>query len=79
MDIQLKKMKLMEMLLKVNSESLINKMEQLLEKELTVGYTTTGKPLTIKQYNKRLFEAEKQVAMGKITSQEDLENESKTW
>lgn len=79
MDIQLKKMKIMEMLLKVRSESLITQMERLLEKEMIVGYTTAGKPLTLKQYNDRLAEAEKQVAQGKVTSQEDLEKESEQW
>lgn len=35
--------------------------------------------ISIKQYNKELAEAEKQIKAGKYTSQADLEKESATW
>lgn len=79
MDIQLRKLKVMEMLMKVRSEQLMERMEKLLEKEMIVGYTTSGKPLTIKDYNKRIQVAEEQIAQGKVTSQDDLENEMEQW
>lgn len=79
MDIQLKKMKIMEMLLKVRNENLINRMEKLLEKEMIVGYTTAGKPLTLEQYNNRLAKAEEEYKDGDWLSQEDAEKESEQW
>ena len=79
MDIQAKKIEIMEMLLKVSSESLINQMEQLLKKKMIVGYSTDGKPLTLEAYNKRIKTAEKQIAAGKMTSHEDLEKEMEQW
>ena len=79
MDIQIRKMKVMEMLMKVRSEHLVEQMEKLLEKEMIVAYTTEGKPLTLKSYNKRLEKAEKEIAEGKITSHEGLEQEMKKW
>jgi len=79
MNIEKTKMEVMEMLLKVRSESLINQMKALLKKEMIVGYTTAGEPLTEKEYNERLAEAEEQIARGEVTSQEDFEKESEKW
>ncbi len=79
MTIEQRKMELMAMLLKVRSESLINQMEALLKKELIVGYTTAGEPLTEQEYNERLAKAEKNYSEGKWLSQEDAEKESEQW
>ena len=79
MNIEKSKMEVMEMLLKVRSKSLINQMKELLQKEMIVGYTTAGKPLTLEKYNARLAEAEAQIARGEVISQEDLENKIKKW
>ncbi|MBC7693817.1 MAG: hypothetical protein H7141_00070 [Burkholderiales bacterium] len=35
--------------------------------------------ISLKQYNKEIAEAEKQIASGKFISQSDLEKESATW
>ncbi len=35
--------------------------------------------ISVKQYNKEILEAEKQIAKGNYTSQEDLEKESEKW
>jgi len=35
--------------------------------------------ISLKQYNKEIAQAEKQIAKGKITTQEDLEKEVKAW
>ena len=72
MDIQLRKLKVMEMLLKVKSEALMKEVEQLLENELIVGYTTTGEPLTKEAYKKELTETKKDIAEQKTLSSEDL-------
>ena len=79
MTIEQKKMELMAMMLKVRSESLIDQMEALLKKEMIVGYTTAGEPLTLKQYQDRMELAKKQVAEGKVTSHSDLKKKIKKW
>lgn len=79
MTLEQRKIELIAMMLKVRSESLINQMENLLKKEMIVGYTTAGEPLTLKQYNERLEKAEKQITNGEGTSQEDFEKESEQW
>ncbi len=47
MTIEQRKMELMAMMLKVRNVSLIEQMEALLKKEMIVGYTTAGVPLTL--------------------------------
>ena len=58
-DLQLRKLKVMELLLHVSSEQLVEQTEKILEREMIVAYTTQGKPLTLKAYNKRLEVAKK--------------------
>ena len=44
-----------------------------------VAYTVDGKPLTRKQYNQELLDAEAEIQRGEITSVEDLEKEARNW
>ncbi len=44
-----------------------------------VGYTVDGKPLTRKQYNQELLDAEGEIQRGELTSVEDLEKEARNW
>ena len=77
--LQAAKLNLVQKLLGVTNGSLIEKIEKMLEKEMIVGYTVEGKPLTKAAYDKRLAKAEKQIAAGKYTTQEDLEKEAANW
>lgn len=79
MSLQAAKLNILQRILAVDEASILDKIDALLEKEMTVGYTTDGKPLTKKQYNLRLERAEAQLKNGEIISQEDLEKESENW
>ena len=79
MDLHAEKLNLVQKLLSVQKASLIEKIGALLDKEMTVGYTADGKPLTKGMYDKRLQKAEEQIAKGNFISQEDLEKESENW
>lgn len=63
----------------VSKASLLEKINDILDDEMIVGYTVEGKPLTKKLYNKHLQESEKQLLSGKYVTQEDLEKESEGW
>ncbi|MBI2269626.1 MAG: hypothetical protein HYU69_04625 [Bacteroidetes bacterium] len=39
----------------------------------------SGQRISVKQYNKEIAKAEKQIAKGKFTTQEDLKKEMKGW
>jgi hypothetical protein len=79
MNIQASKLNIIEKLMSVNKESLLFKIETILEEEAIVAYTVSGKPLTKKEYNKRLEIAEQQILSGDVIPQEDLEKEVEKW
>lgn len=79
MDLQATKLEVMQKILGISKVSVLQKIDQLLEEELVVGYTTEGQPLTRTQYNDRLQKAEEQLKSGKFISQEDLEKEAESW
>lgn len=79
MDLQVAKIDVLQKIMNVSKISLLDKINDILDKEMTVGYTSDGKPLTKQAYNNRLLLAEKQIASGNIISQEDLEKEVENW
>lgn len=79
MNIQAAKINVMQKIMKVSEASLLDKISNILDKEMIVGYTTNGKPLTKLQYDKRLLIAEKQIDTGDFITQEDLEKEIENW
>lgn len=79
MDLQAAKIDVMQKLMGVSRKSLLNKINKILDKEMIVGYTAEGKPLTRETYNKRLQKAEEQILSGEYLTQEDLEKESENW
>jgi hypothetical protein len=79
MGIQAVKLNLVKKILSLEQESIIKKIDKILENEMIVGYTVDGKPLTQKAYNARIDLAEKQLKSGQTISQNDLEKESESW
>jgi hypothetical protein len=79
MDLQTAKIGLVQKILGVKKESIIEKINLILDNEMTVAYTVEGKPLTLDAYNKRLEVAEKQMASGDFLSQDEIEKESENW
>ncbi len=79
MDLKAVKLEVMQKIMNVSTESLLEKIDKLLEEEMIVGYTAKGAPLTKKDYNLRLEKAEQQIASGDYLSQEDLEKEAENW
>ena len=79
MDLQATKLDVMQKIMSVSTASLLEKINNILEKEMTIGYTVEGLPLTKKSYNERLQIAEKQIRSGEFTTQEDLEEEAENW
>ena len=79
MDLKTAKLEVIQKIMNVSTESLLEKIDNLLEEELIVAYTADNKPLTKKEYNLRLEKAEEQIANGAYLSQEDLEKEIENW
>lgn len=79
MNIQAVKLELVEKILSVKTESLLEKLNKILEKEVIVAYTTDGKPLTKAAYDSRLAKAEEDIKKGRVISSEALKKEIKNW
>ncbi|MBW6478916.1 MAG: hypothetical protein K0B37_05755 [Bacteroidales bacterium] len=79
MDLQSTKIKVMQKIMNVSKASLLEKISNILDEEMVVGYTTDGKPLTNQQYNECLLVAEKQIESGDYITQEELEKEIENW
>ena len=75
MDIQTLKIDILQKLMGVSKKSLLDKINNILDNEMVVGYSTDGTPLTKELYNNRLREAEAQIKSGKYISQQELESE----
>ena len=79
MDLQATKLDVIQKIMNVSATSLLEKVNKLLEKEMIVGYTVEGKPLTKESYNARLHVAEKQISSGQYLTQKKLEKEAENW
>jgi hypothetical protein len=79
MNIQAAKIDVMQKILAITTESIIEKINKILDKEMIVGYTVEGKPLTKEAYNKRLQKAEAQIQSGNYVTQEEIEKEAENW
>ena len=80
MNIQAEKLFLIEQLARVQDAEIISQIKRILEKvnDPIVGYSN-GTPITKKQLIKRIDAAEKRIAKGEFTSQDDLEREAANW
>jgi len=79
MDLKTAKINVMQKIMNVSKASLLDKISNILDEEMIVGYTTDGQPLTKNQYDERLLVAEKQIESGDYITQEDLEKEIENW
>ena len=79
MDLQTSKINVMQKIMNVSKASLLDKISDILDAEMVVGYTADGQSLTKNQYNERLLAAEKQIESGDYITQEDLEKEIENW
>ncbi|MEQ8909233.1 MAG: hypothetical protein RIC95_08575 [Vicingaceae bacterium] len=79
MSLQASKLSVVQKILSLKQESIIKKIDEILEKEMIVGYTVDGQPLTKEKYNQRIAVAEEQLKNGETISQKELEKESENW
>lgn len=75
MNIQARKMSLIETLIQINDSSILEKVEKLLLSKKN----TILAPMSLDEFYSRIENSEKAIQKGKIISQEDLEKESENW
>jgi predicted patatin/cPLA2 family phospholipase len=81
MDVQATKLELIQYLLDTKKESFLMKVKDLVsqENDRIIGYTGSGKPLTVELLNAKLERAEADYKAGRLTTDEDLAKEIETW
>ena len=75
MNIQARKLTLIETLIHINDESLINKIEKLVNSKKSVDLS----PMSLEEFYSRIEKSEEAIKKGQVISQKDLEKQSKNW
>ena len=79
MDIQSRKLNLVQEFLRLNNEQLIRKLEKLLFQEKKKIYESELKPYTIEVYNALIDQAISDSKSGKVVAGRALRNEINSW
>ncbi len=79
MNIQAKKLELIEEFLRISDESLILKLEAFLKKEKKSSMYRNIKPMTINEFREMIDTALKDSENGHILTHRDLEERVKSW
>lgn len=72
MDLQTRKLELIQAFLKVKSEDVISKIEKLLKAEKSKSTNDEFKPMSIEEFNSRIDQSLEDSKNDKIINQEDL-------
>jgi len=78
MNIQVKKLELIEWIAQMSDENIINKMNKIRETYLTFTKEKV-KPMSLEEFYASIDKAEKDIKSGKIYSQQEAEKESENW
>ena len=79
MDMAVKKVELIEWLVRVKDKSMIKKVESLKNQSIKESYEAKLKPMSSKAYKAMLETSEKDYKQGRVISQKALEKESENW
>jgi len=79
MDIQTKKLKLIEDFLSISDEILLDKLDHLIKKEKHKNYSKNLQPMSMDEFHEMVNEAIEDYEKGNTIPQEDLEKEVLSW
>jgi hypothetical protein len=79
MDIQTKKLKLIEDFLSISDEKLLDKLDLLIKKEKHIRNSENLKPMSMDEFHAMVNEAIEDYEKGNTILQEELEKEVLTW
>ncbi len=79
MDLQTKKINFIQEFLRVNSEELINKLENLLHSEKQRIYEQDLKPMSIESFNAAIDQSEEDVENGRVVNARELRKDIEEW
>lgn len=79
MNIQAKKLVLIEELLRINDEGFITKLELLIKDEKEKLHEKDLKPMSLNDFHKMIDQAKKDSNEGRVISHNDLKKKVKSW
>jgi hypothetical protein len=79
MNIQARKLVLIEEFLRISDETLITKLESFIRQEKKISHERNLKPMSIVEFHAMIDQAIQDSDAGRIISQEELKKKVKTW
>ena len=79
MNIQARKLILIEEFLHINDENLITKLESFIKQEKKVSHERNLKPMSLKDFHEIIDQAKRDSDAGRVISHQELKNKVKTW
>ena len=79
MNIQVRKLNLIEEFLRISDESMIEKLESFIRKEKKKQYDRELKPMSLEEFHEMIDQAIQDKANGRVISQDELKKRIKSW
>jgi len=79
MNIQARKLNLIEEFLRISDESIIEKLESFIRIEKKKQYNMGLKPMSLKEFHEMIDQAKQDKAEGRVISHEELKKRIKSW
>lgn len=79
MNIQARKLGLIEEFLHINDESLILKLESVIRQEKKLMHDRNLKPMTVNDFHEMIDQAKRDSDAGRVISHQELKKKVKTW
>ena len=79
MNIQARKLVLIEEFLRISDESLITKLESVIKQEKRSSHDRNLKPMLLSEFHEMIDQAKRESDAGRVISHQDLKMKVKTW
>jgi predicted transcriptional regulator len=79
MNIQARKLVLIEEFLRISDESLITKLESFIKQEKKVSHERNLKPMSLKEFHEMIDESKRDFEAGRVISHQELKKKVKSW
>ena len=79
MNIQARKLVLIEEFLRISDETLITKLESFIKHEKKISHERNLKPMSIDKFHAMIDQAKQDSEVGRVISHEELKKKVKTW
>ncbi len=79
MDIQARKLVLIEEFLRISDENLITKLELFIKQEKKVSHEKELKPMPLSEFHEMIDQAKRDCDAGRVISHQELMNKVKSW